>query len=306
MSKIIAFFVRNLDPAKLPFAARDLYYYSYQEYLLAMKQAGAEAYFVTDNATYLGDGRFSRAWTTDTVSEVVDFQEVGEIRADVVFEKGGFTGRDVPVVTDPRLQPLFGNKTALYERFSTYQPLSVKCMDAGQVRAAIEAMPGEMVVVKNPVGAGGRQVYIGTKDAIAVPPDETYPLLVQEFVDMSGGVPGLAAGVHDLRILLTGSTIIGATLRQPAAGSLYANVSQGGTEQLLSVDEIPQEVLAIAREIDAQLDDLPRYYAIDFARGKQGWVLIELNMKPGLFRQANGPLAAGLQRSVAQYIVGLV
>lgn len=303
--KTIAFYVRAVDADKYPFVVRDLYYYSYQEYLLAMMRAGANAYFVTDNESYLGKGRFSRAWAIDEVSEVSDFREVGEIQADIVFEKGGFTGRDVPIVTDPRLYPI-NSKAAIYEKFAQYQPLTVTCKNAGEVAAAIAAMPGDIVVVKNPEGAGGRSVYIGQKSELSVPDSETYPLLVQEFIDMSDGVAGLADGVHDVRVLMTGSEIIGATLRTPAPGSLYANVSKGGTERLLSVEEIPAEVRDMARAIDGQIEDVPRYYAIDFARGKQGWKLVELNVKPGLFRADNGPLAAEFQRRVAEYIVGLV
>ena len=302
--KTIAFFVRAVDADRYPFMVRDLYYYSYQEYLLAMKRAGADVYFVTDNDSYLGQGRFARAWTIDEVSEVADFQEVGEIQADIVFEKGGFSGRDVPIVTDPRLYPI-NSKAAIYEKFSQYQPLTVSCKSIGEVKAAIAEMPGDIVVVKNPEGAGGRSVYIDRKDEIVVPESETYPLLVQEFIDMSDGIPGLADGVHDIRVLMTGSTIIGATLRTPAPGSLYANVSKGGTERLLAVEDIPAEVRDMARAIDAQIEDVPRYYAIDFARGKQGWKLVELNVKPGLFRAENGPLAAKFQRRVAEYIVGL-
>ncbi|GAC1370165.1 MAG: hypothetical protein NVSMB39_2780 [Candidatus Saccharimonadales bacterium] len=303
--KTIAFFVRDIDASKYPFAVRDLYYHSYQEYLLAMKRAGAEAYFVTDNGSYLGGGRFSRSWTINKVCEVGDFSEYGEITADVVFEKGGFVGEGVQVVTDPRLYPLVRNKAAIYEKFGQYQPRSVKCENLAEVQAAIASMPGEIVVVKNPVSAGGRQVYIGKKGEIKVPEAETYPLLVQEFIDMSGGVPSLADGVHDVRILLTGNTIIGATLRQPAAGSLYANVSKGGSERLLSIGEIPAEIKEMAIGIDSEIEDLPRYYAIDFARGTQGWKLVELNAKPGLFRTANGPLAEGFQNRLAEYLVGL-
>jgi glutathione synthase/RimK-type ligase-like ATP-grasp enzyme len=305
MAKIVAFFVRNIHPEKYPFSVRELYYYSYQEYLLAMKAAGAEAYFVTGNESYLGNGRFSQAWSIDKVSEVGDFTTVGPIQVGVVFNKGGFEGRGVKIVTDPGLEPVTGNKVKILELFSKYQPKTVVCADAEAVKAAIAGMPGEVVVVKNPVSSGGRQVYIGKKDEIVVPADETYPLLVQEFVDMSEGIPGIAKGPHDVRVLLTGGKIIGATLREPVPGSLHANVSKGASERLLSFDEIPAEVRSMATEIDGQLEDLPRYYAIDFARGKQGWVLIELNTRPGLFRAENGPLAAGFQRSVAEYIVSL-
>jgi len=82
-------------------------------------------------------------------------------------------------------------------------------------------------------------------------------------------------------------------------------VSQGASEKLLSYDQIPAEVRDLALEIDRQLEDLPRYYSIDFSKGKQGWKLIELNNEPGLFRESNGPLARGFMDALAQYLVGL-
>jgi glutathione synthase/RimK-type ligase-like ATP-grasp enzyme len=305
MSKTIAFFVRNIDPEKYPFSVRDLYYYSYQELLLAMKRAGLQAYFVTGNDTYLGGGKFSKAWSIERVCEVSDFQQVGEITADIVFNKGGFEGAGVSIVTDPRLEPLLGDKTATYKKFHHYQPLSIVCQSQRDVEAAILQMPGDMVVVKNPISSGGRQVYIAKKTQMAVPSDETYPLIVQEFIDMSDGIEGIAVGAHDVRLLLTGNTVIGATLREPVPGKLHANVSQGASERLLSFDEIPVEVRTMALNIDAQLEDLPRYYAIDFAKGKHGWKLVELNTRPGLFRADNGPLAVVFQESVARYLASL-
>jgi glutathione synthase/RimK-type ligase-like ATP-grasp enzyme len=297
--------VRAVDAAKEPFSVRDLYYYSYQEYLLAIKRAGAEAYFVTDNASYLGGGKFERAWTIKKVSEVADFQVVGPVTVDVLFNKGGFESTDLPVVTDERLFPALGDKTGMYKRFGRFQPKSVVVQGDTELADALHQMPGELAVIKNPVSNGGRQVYIGKKAELKLPQGENFPLLVQEFVDMRDGLPGLAAGVHDVRVLITGGKIIGATLRVPPAGSLYANVSKGAAERLLSVEEIPAEVRAIVAQIDAQLEDLPRYYAADFAKGKQGWVLMELNMRPGLFRENTGPLARGFADALAEYLTGL-
>jgi glutathione synthase/RimK-type ligase-like ATP-grasp enzyme len=304
--KTIAFFVRNIAADKYPFSVREIYYRAYQEYLLAIKQAGARAYFVTGNDSYLGDGRFAQAWDIDKVSEVRDFRPVGEVTADLVFNKGGFEGSGVAIVTDPRLDPIINDKVAVYARFGKYQPKSVVCANFAEIERALGDMPGEMVVVKNPLSSGGRQVYIAKKTELVIPEDETYPLLVQEFVDMSEGVPGLAKGVHDVRVLMTGPKIIGATLRQPQPGKLHANVSLGGSERFLSVDEIPAEVRGMAAAIDSELPDVPRYYAIDFARGKQGWRLIELNVRPGLNHRDNvGPLADEIRQGVAEYLVGL-
>lgn len=308
-TKTIAFFVRTISSEDYPFSSRDLYYHSYQENLLAMKRAGAEVYFVTDNESYQGAGKFSNAWTIDSVSEVADFTEVGAITADLVFDKGGFEGDDVKVVTDHRLLPVIDDKAETYRVFSEYQPASIICANNEEVQAAIVSVEGEMVVVKSLVGSGGKQVYIGTKESIMVPETEVYPLIVQEFIDMSGGIPGLAEGVHDVRVLIAGGSIIGATLRQPSAGSLYANVSKGGIEQLLSIEQIPAELIPITNDIDqklcSRLGVFPRYYAADFALGKKGWKLVELNYKPGLFRFNTDKNAPGIINRFAEYMVSL-
>lgn len=301
--KTIAFFVRSIDPEGYPFSVRDLYFYSYQEYFLAIRAAGARVYFTTGLDNYLGNGRFARGWSIDAVSEVRDFQPVGEFTADLVFNKGGFEALDVPTVTDLRLHGILGDKAEMYRRFGKYQPATTICHTQAELDAALAALPGTMAVVKHPDGNGGKRVYIAEKSRLHIPASEEFPLLVQEFIDMSEGIPGLASGVHDMRILLTGHRVIGATMRIPPDGHLYANVSKGATETLLTADKIPAEVKSLALEIDAQLEDLPRYYAIDFARGKQGWKLVELNKQPGLFRRSTGPEAEDFMRQFAAYIV---
>ncbi len=303
--KTIAFFVRNIAADLYPFSVRDLYYYSYQEYLLAMKDAGADVYFVTGNDSYLGNGRFSQAYSIDQVCEVSDFTPVGEIQADIVYDKGGFEGQDVIVVTDHRLRPVISDKAETYRVFGKFQPLTIVCNSREALQEVFNRMGDGMIVVKNPVSSGGKQVYMGTKNTIQIPEHETFPLIVQEFIDMSDGIPGLAKGVHDVRVLIAGGDVIGATLREPADGSLYANVSKGGSERLLTVGQIPAELIPIAKEIDTVLGDYPRYYAADFALGKNGWKLVELNYKPGLFRMNTDANAPEIIHRFAKYMAQL-
>ncbi|HEX3081783.1 MAG TPA: hypothetical protein VHQ86_00875 [Candidatus Saccharimonadia bacterium] len=270
-----------------------------------MKRAGMQAYFVAGNDSYLGAGRFSRAWDIDAVREVPEFRPVGEVVADLVFDKADFAGRDVPVVTDQKVREAC-NKAETYRRFGKYQPETVLCADEDQLQAAIRQMPGDMVVVKNPAGSGGKRVYIDKKASIQIPSDETYPLLVQEFIDMTDGVPGIVDGPHDLRVLIAGGTITGGTLRQPMAGKLHANTGQGGSLRLLAAEEIPEEVRHLALAIDKEFDGVPRYYSTDFARGKNGWRLIELNTKPGLYYKTEGSLADQHMQNFVNYIMSLV
>lgn len=300
MPKVVALFVRNLDSKKPPFVEPE-YNVAYQEYFLAMREAGLEPYFTTNNASYLGKGRFEQAWTIDRLGTVEDFKPIGPITADIVFDKGGFAGQDVVVVTDPRNKVLY-KKDEMYRQFGHYQPFTKICDSPAELTAAIAEIPGDIVVVKNPEGNGGRQVYIDRKADLIVPASETYPLLVQEFVDLSGGIPGLAEGVHDLRVILVGNTIAAGLVRQAAPGKWHANMHQGGTERLIAPAEIPPEVVKLSLEIDAQLQDLPRYYAIDFAKGKQGWILMELNAKPGIAYEERGPKAYALMNTFIDYL----
>ncbi|HVQ44832.1 MAG TPA: hypothetical protein VMT30_07800 [Candidatus Saccharimonadia bacterium] len=306
--KTIGFFVRNIDVTKPPFLRSEVGYndfgFANQQYLLALNRADVKAYFVTDNASYLGGGRFANAWTIHEARAVPEFREVGPITASVVYEKGGFEGRDVLTVTDPKLREIC-NKAETYRRFGQFQPKTVIVANPQELKAAIADMPGEMVVVKNPAGSSGQQVYIAAKDELVVPETETYPMLVQEFVDMSDGLPGLAAGPHDVRVIMAGNTILGGTLRQPAAGRLLANTGQGGSLRLLSRAELPKAVVDMAHSIDGELKEFPRYYSLDFAKGTQGWKLIELNGKPGLYYRDVGPLAQEFMDGFVSYMVGL-
>lgn len=303
--KNIAIFVRSIDAEGYPFNIRDLYFYSYQEYLLAFKSAGMNAYFVTDNSSYRGGGNFLKSWTINEVTEVKDFIYTGPITADIVFNKADFRATDVKVFTDPRLHDILSNKARMYEKFSELQPLSAICINQDELAKALKIIATNKVVIKQPEGNGGRFVKIFDSASDVSISEEEFPVLVQEFIDMSAGIPGLAIGIHDLRILFTGNQVIGATLREPATGKLYANVSQGGSERLLSVDEIPNEALLIAKHIDNQLPQYPRYYAADFALGSNGWKLVELNEQPGLFRQNNGPLASKFMNKLANYVKDL-
>jgi len=306
--KTIAFFVRSIDPAKPPFLRSDIdsadWGYAYQHYFLALNAAGAKTYFVSGNDTYEGEGRFSKSWTIEKALDVPEFHESGPIKADLVFEKGGFEGRDILTVSDPKIREIC-NKAETLRRFGAFQPKSVMVDNATALAEAVQAMPGDMVVVKNPAGSGGDQVYIARKNELKVPGTETYPLLVQEFVDMSEGVPGLAKGPHDLRILIAGGTVTGGMLRQPLEGRYHANAGQGASVELLRKSQIPAEAAELALKIDEDLKQWPRFYAADFARGKQGWKLIELNAKPGLFYRGVEDVAREHIQGLVSYLIGL-
>ena len=302
--KTIVIFTRTIDPAGYPF--NDEYHWNaYQDLLLAIRARGARAYFATDMSTYAGEGVFKVTYGADEKRAVKDFERTENVRAGLVFEKGGFAADDVMVLNPPFVAGITASKAETYRHFAKYQPQSAICADETELKRAFAEIPGEMIVVKEPESNGGRAVQIGPKADIWEARPSVYPLLVQEFIDTSVGVLGYVEGIHDVRVKIGGGKVFGGMIRKPAPGEYRANLAQGGSVRHLTPDEIPEEALKLAKQIDCFFEKYPRYYAIDFANTTNGWKLIELNAKPGLSPAAVSPEAARVIDELAEYLIEL-
>ncbi|HVI69434.1 MAG TPA: hypothetical protein VM581_03160 [Magnetospirillaceae bacterium] len=299
--KTVVIFCRYIDQAKPPFNTA-YYTAAYIDLLLALKKQGVQAYFATNPTTYKGDGVFTTAYTTDKICPVADFAVVHNIKADVVYDKGDFTATDVTLLNPEYVSTISASKAETYKLFSKYQPLTFICKSRAELEDALQKLAGDLVVVKDPHGNGGHLVFIGSREKVLSLVPDTFPLLAQEFVDTSGGMDGLADGMHDLRIMMGGSNIWGSRVRMPAPGDFRANIAQGGSEYYISVDQIPTEPSRMAHEISQTFKDYPHYIALDFALTNKGWRLIELNSKPGLTAADSGPEAAHILNQLAAYL----
>lgn len=299
--KTVVIFCRYIDQAKAPFNT-EYYTTAYIDLLLTLKKQGVQAYFATNPTTYKGAGVFTTAYTTDKVCPVADFTVVHDVKADVVYDKGDFTATDVTVLNPHFVSNIAASKIETYKLFSKYQPQTYICESRIELEDALQKLPGDLVVVKDPHGNGGHLVFIGPRQKVLSLTPDTFPLIAQEFVDLSGGMEGLAEGIHDLRVMLGGGNIWGSRVRMAAPGDFRANIAQGGSEFYISVDKIPAEPARIAREIGATFKDYPHYIAIDFALTNKGWTLIELNSKPGLTAANSGPEAAHILNELATYL----
>ena len=266
---------RNIDEDLSPFNS-GYYLKAYADLLLAVKHHGANVYFSTKRQ-YRGKGLFDKAYTISSRVPVKNFTEVTSIYAHLVYNKGDFADvLDIAILNPPYVHTITSNKHETYKFFSAYQPISHLCHNIKEITIALREVPGSMIVVKSLTGNGGHGVSIlkrediNTRNQSFVP---IYPVLVQEFLDTSCGIPGMAEGIHDLRIKIGGGDVWGGTLRIPCKGELRANVAQGGSEQHLFPNQIPKGALDIAIEIDRYFIDYPRYYSIDLVRTKGGWKL---------------------------------
>jgi hypothetical protein len=300
----IGIFCRELKKNGDPFS-NEYYWQAYQDLLLALKSRGIQAYFLTDNNTYHGYGMFEVAYTTDTKTTVNKLERVENVYVDVVFDRGGFIGRDVLTINPPILIKIAASKIEMYEYFSDLQPFSIVGKNRKQVIKAASHLPGDKIVVKEPEGSGGKEVYIGKKEEVLAELPDEYPLLVQEFLDTSEGVPGLVEGVHDVRLALCGDEIISYYARTAGKGRLHANVAQGGTVTYFELDKVPAELLKKVRVIDSLFADQPRYYSVDFMNTPKGWKLVEVNSYLGLMPAHDGPQAQQTLDKLANYLADI-
>ncbi len=282
---VIAVFFEQPDFDDYPFHDQE-FRESYAGIAAAITARGARFFIVRDEKTYLGNGRFSGGW--GFVGGEWKRQDA-PVACDVIWNKDYFRDAAANVVNDPRFDDFCKDKGATYTSYNPYCPRTIIVHGDGDIAWALDALSTNMVVAKPVDGGMGKDVVIAPKDQIrsAV---KKFPFILQEFIDTSGGIPGIVEGHHDFRIFSIGGTIVSSYIRTPPEGSLVANVSKGGKEITVPIQKIPAEALEIYRVVDRSLEEFPtRFYSLDMGRDASGrWFIIELNSKPG----APNPFAA--------------
>lgn len=270
--------------------------------LLALKSRGVDAYFVTDNNTYRGYGIFTKAYTLNTKTTVEKLIKVDNLHVDLVFDRGGFIGRDVLMINPPIITKIAQSKIEMYKYFTGLQPYSLVSHNKGEAVAAAEKIPGDKIVVKEPEGSGGKEVYIGDKEKVLAELPDRYPILIQEFLDTSPGIPGIVEGVHDVRVSLCGGDVISYYIRSAKEGEQRANVAQGGKMLYLDAKEVPADLLRTVQSIDRLFHRYPRYYSIDFMNTAKGWKMVEINSYLGLMPWGDSREAQSTLDKLANYL----
>jgi glutathione synthase/RimK-type ligase-like ATP-grasp enzyme len=283
----------------------DYFWGAYQDFMLAVKGHGVDPYLVGDRGTYEGVGSFATAFVMGghKVASPQLLREVTDVQVELVMERSGKLGAerfpydDVVVVNNRATHDIVEDKIATYERFADLQPDSVAAQNYEELEAAVATLPGDRIVVKPPLGYGGNGILIGSKDRVLAQAEGiTFPVLAQEFLDTSCGVPGEAAGVHDLRINVCGGMAVGQAIRLAGPGSYVANVSQGGSAIHLPLSSLAPEIREKIEIIDARLPQVPRSYSADFFYSDRGLKLGELNDYVGLIATDNPEAFATINR----------
>jgi glutathione synthase/RimK-type ligase-like ATP-grasp enzyme len=275
---------------------------AYREFAEHIAARGGQFAIARSMKTFLGGGRFSRGWIFTGGA----FRETGPFVANLIFNKGeDFVRDDSSRVINALELDEVCRKDRTAELFAEHCPMTFVARNRAEYAAALQRISTATAVIKPPNIGGGEGVVIEDKASLLLlSPD--FPVLVQETVDMSEGIPGHVEGPHDLRCLFIGDEIVIVSLRTPAPGKRVANVARGGSELIFpAVEASPPEPIVIARWIDTRLAHIPdRVYTIDFARASGGaWKVLEMNSPPGLNPTDGNPTVVRYHEKLADHLL---
>jgi glutathione synthase/RimK-type ligase-like ATP-grasp enzyme len=286
-----------------PFDEPD-YRESYRELAEALHRKGAEFYVLRGVETYLGDNLFSSGWrfTGKGYERTDDF-----VNTDLIYNKGSKLVADAhaKVINNPALDAVCRDKMRSCALFPDLFPRTVLARAKEEALDAVNAAKTDLLVLKPADGWGGKKVWIGPK-ADAHEYFEPYPVMVQEFIDTSGGIPGITEGKHDFRMIMRNDRVLLTYARMPPDGKFVSNVAQGGSVKHVPMDKRPQGALDLAAKVDLEFSKFgDRLYCIDCGLDRDGsWKIIELNDQPGLSPRSDcGDEADRYYRSLADFFI---
>ena len=269
-----------------PFTEEE-YRIAYRELAELIREKGADFTIVRDQKTFLEKNRFKGGWKFNG-KEFARTEE--ELTVDLIYNKGHFQIEDSSnVLNGLELQQLCSDKWLSYQTFSQFFTKTRLAETKEGLIDALKQVQTNVAVIKPRRGEEGRGVMIKPPSEIDVN-EARLPCLVQEYIDVSEGIPDLVVGPHDLRIICVRGEIGVSYIRTPPPKSLIANVARGGREIEVPTEKIPKGALKVFRTIDEAFSKYKtRIYSVDLGRDKSGeYKIIELNSKPGLSAKRTG------------------
>jgi glutathione synthase/RimK-type ligase-like ATP-grasp enzyme len=233
---------------------------------------------------------FDHAWTfedgewtllSDVVPDVI-WDKMSPQKRAFDFKQG--LSAIFPILNIPAFTRIANDKYEVARMLPEFIKHSEQVETEKDLQKVIEGIPGDKVVLKPTIGSGGKGVEILSKEeAKNISVEE--PMIVQEFIDSSKGIPGIVKGVHDLRLVFVNDELIYSYVRQPAEGSYLANLAQGGSMFIVEPHNLPDTLQPAIRAVQEQFREFPRkIYTIDFMfdEHQRPWI-IELNTMPGIY-----------------------
>ena len=247
--------------------------------------------FVLTRKTYLGKGVFKGGWAFEKKrkNKLELTKEI--LKMDLIYDKTGGTKfpppnePDLRIVDSREFKVFCWDKWAVYQKIGEYMPQTFWVGNKENLAKVLLKIKTDWVVLKPYNGLKGIGIFIGPKEkASGFEFLKNYPkYIAQEFVDTSGGIPGIVNGLHDLRVVVINGKIVWSHVRTPSIGSFEANVARGGKIKEVACSKLPDSIKKITRRIANRFYkefDNP-VFSLDFGMEEKGPLIFEINDQIG-------------------------
>lgn len=291
MKKVLILFGKSDWKKAKPFSNKD-YQYSYEYFYSLCKKNNIQMYRASYEWYDYEKHLFKYAWIYEGAGG--NWKKVENIKPDLIYDKTKarlevyhkkeLIGINYRFINDLNFTKLIDDKFTTSIVFNKWSKKSWIIKNTNELKDILPQIKSRKIVLKPLSESGGKDVQIIDRKNIAKI-KLAQENIAQEFINSSGGVPGVSKKMHDLRLVFVNNKLIYSYIREPKAGSFLANLAQGGSLIIVPKEKLPkslQLIIAYANEVFATFN--PRVYSIDlmFDENKKPWI-VELNSMPGLF-----------------------
>lgn len=270
--------------------------------------------FAVTRKTYKGKGVFNGVWLFNAQDDRQDkkFKRIlAPTKMDLVFDwtnglafpPEGDLG--LKVVDSREFKILCNDKWKMYQKLSEYMPHTYWIGGRGKLISVLPKIKTDWVVLKPINGLKGKGVFVGPKNkAIKFKFEGENPkYIAQEFINTSGGINGIAKGLHDLRVVVINSKVVWCHVRTPKEGMYTANVGQGGALFEIDYNLVPEKVKEVVKKISEAFYreyDNP-LFSVDFGIQNETPYIFEVNDQIGFPRPEMGSKNKFLEELVLNF-----
>lgn len=284
--KKLAIYFSSPGAMDYPFS-KPMFFESYCEMIDRLEEQGIEVAVVRASA-YKGQGEWS-PWFKKIGHDFLEQNSV--FKSDLIWNKDDMN--TIPVIGDCAIlnnndfDEICRDKLKSAELFKEVSGKTILLNSYEDFKRYVLQVPGEKVVLKPRFGERAAGVFVLNKAEIKADLYANWKdILLQEFLDSSGGIPGMVEGIHEIQIFMVNGEFAGARIKEYPEGVFVASITGRGiraTTFRIGNSELPPELWDKVEELDGKLTRFdPRLYRADFVNTPNGYRMIEINSRPGI------------------------
>lgn len=293
MKKVLILYGRSQWKNSKPFENKR-YQYSYEYFYNLCQKNGIKMYRASYQWYNYEKNIFDHAWVFE--GKDGKWKKINNIKPDVIYDKTKARAETYykkelikkaypKFINDLHFTQIIDDKFFTSLLFPQWSKKSYLVDNTSDLRELLPKIKTDLFVLKPLMDSGGKDIHILSKKTSLKKINIDKSFLVQEFIDSSGGVPGVSKGMHDLRLVFVNDKLIYSYIREPQQGSYLANIAQGGSLTIIPNNKLPKSIWPIVKYTNELFSSFsPKIYSIDFMfdEKKHPWI-VELNSMPGLY-----------------------